>query len=59
MSAWECRVGLQQPTVTVRYRGLSVLARTVVGDRSLPTLKKTAKQHAEVGGGRGGTCRSI
>lgn len=43
-----CRVGLQPPTVTVRYQHLRVLSRMTVGDRSLPTLKKTVKRRAEV-----------
>ncbi|KAL4419611.1 hypothetical protein ABPG77_001665 [Micractinium sp. CCAP 211/92] len=41
------RVGMQPPSVEVRYRGLSVLSRMTVGDRSLPTLKKTLKRQAE------------
>lgn len=41
-------MGLQPPTVTVRYQHLSVLSRMTVGDRSLPTLKKTVKRRAEV-----------
>ncbi|KAL4447582.1 hypothetical protein ABPG75_004801 [Micractinium tetrahymenae] len=41
------RVGMQPPSVEVRYRGLSVLSRMTVGDRSLPTLKKTMKRQAE------------
>lgn len=34
--------------MTVRYQHLSVLSRMTVGDRSLPTLKKTVKRRAEV-----------
>lgn len=41
------RAGLQPPTVTVRYKELSVLSRMVIADRSLPTLRKTVKQRAE------------
>jgi hypothetical protein len=37
--------------VTVRYRNLSVLSNMVVSDRTLPTLRKTVKQQAEVSGG--------
>lgn len=44
---------MQPPSVEVRYRGLSVLSRMTVGDRSLPTLKKTIKRQAEVGAGGG------
>lgn len=42
---------MQPPSVEVRYRGLSVLSRMTVGDRSLPTLKKTLKRQAEVRAG--------
>lgn len=42
------RVGLPSPTVTVRYRRLSVLSKMAVSDRSLPTLGTTAKRQAEV-----------
>lgn len=42
------RVGMQPPSVEVRYRDLSVLSRMTVGDRSLPTLRKTLKRQAEV-----------
>ncbi|EFN59136.1 hypothetical protein CHLNCDRAFT_137957 [Chlorella variabilis] len=41
------RAGLQPPTVEVRYRGLSVLSKMTVGDRALPTLRKTVKRQAE------------
>lgn len=37
--------------MTVRYQHLSVLSRMTVGDRSLPTLKKTVKRRAEVRAG--------
>lgn len=41
------RVDMQPPSVEVRYRNLSVLSRMTVGDRSLPTLRKTVKRQAE------------
>jgi hypothetical protein len=43
-----CRVGMQPPTITVRYRNMSALARMVVTDRSLPTLGKVIRNQAEV-----------
>jgi len=52
------RVGMQPPSVTVRYRGLSVLSRMAVADRSIPTLKKTVKRQAEVSHQCDGRCRA-
>lgn len=34
-----CRVGIQVPTIEIRYENLTVDAKCVVGDRALPTLK--------------------
>jgi len=34
-----CRVGIQLPTIEVRYENLTVDAKCFVGSRALPTLK--------------------
>lgn len=34
-----CRVGIQVPTIEIRYEEVTVDAKCVVGDRALPTLK--------------------
>ena len=45
---WLCRVGLQQPTVEVRYHNVSVETSAVVGDRRIPTLVRTVTSRLEV-----------
>jgi hypothetical protein len=34
-----CRVGIQVPTLEIRYENVTVDAKCVVGDRALPTLQ--------------------
>ena len=34
-----CRVGIQVPTLEIRYENVTVDAKCVVGDRDLPTLQ--------------------
>lgn len=42
-----CRVGINLPTVEVRYGHLTVEADCFVGDRALPTLLNTARNIGE------------
>lgn len=35
---WSCRIGIELPTVEVRFDNLSVKAKCHVGSRGLPTL---------------------
>jgi hypothetical protein len=43
-----CRVGMENPTIRVRYSELSVLVRLTVGDRSVPSLSGTVSRKVEV-----------
>lgn len=42
-----CRVGIQLPTVEVRYEHLTVEAECYIGNRALPTLVNQARNIAE------------
>jgi len=43
-----CRVGVQQPTVEVRFQNLSVNAEVYVGTRALPTILNFYRNIVEV-----------
>jgi hypothetical protein len=43
-----CRVGIQLPTIEVRYEHLTVDAKCFVGSRALPTLKNVTINILEV-----------
>lgn len=45
--AYGCRVGINLPTVEVRFENLTVEADCFVGDRALPTLLNAARNIAE------------
>lgn len=42
-----CRVGIQLPTVEVRFEHLTIEADCYIGSRALPTLLNTAQNIAE------------
>jgi hypothetical protein len=42
------RVGIQLPTIEVRYENVCVEAESYVGDRALPTLVNAARNALEV-----------
>lgn len=43
-----CRVGIDLPTIEVRYENLSIEADCYVGDRALPSNWNTARNFVEV-----------
>lgn len=45
------RVGIQHPTIEVRYKGVSVETSAVIGDRRIPTLVRTVSSRVEVSTG--------
>lgn len=46
--AFACRVGIQLPTIEVRYESLNIDAKCFVGGRALPTLKNATLNFFEV-----------
>lgn len=43
-----CRVGIELPTIEVRYEQLSIQAEVFVGSRALPTLTNAATNVLQV-----------
>ena len=54
-----CRVGVDFPTVEVRFDNINIEAGVYVGNRALPTLINYSRNVVDVSEGQGGVLRSF